>query len=457
MIELRGKYNTAKVYNDNIEEKAIGQIINFLNHIAFKNGNIAIMSDVHFGKGAVIGFTAPLSDYVIPNVIGVDLSCGVTTWLLGKRHELKLRFDELDRFIRNNIPSSCNVRANVHEKLDVLFKAIATREIDRFSKFEDAVKEICDRQNQNFNRVMNSIGSLGGGNHFLELGEDSKNNLWFTIHSGSRNFGLKIAEWHQNIAADSILGIDKAEFKSKSEEIKATKKGKGIDAAIKKLHKQLSKHGKITGLEYLEDKNAENYIVDTKIAHLYAKLSRRVMGYEVISSFYKLNFNEIKMIESTHNYIDTDDNIIRKGAIRAHKGEKVIISMSMQFGNVIATGIGNKDWNYSAAHGAGRKMSRQKAKADITLEKFQYDMKGIWSSCVSKATLDEAPRAYKNPEEIIEYMKETIDIDTIIKPLYNFKATEDKKPDWNKMKRNQGKGRGNEKVKKSKFLNSLLD
>ena len=427
MIELRGKYNTAKVYNDNVEEKAIGQIIGFLNHIAFKDGNIAVMPDVHYGKGAVIGFTAPRSDKVIPNVVGVDLSCGVITFLLGKRHELKLKFDELDEFIRNNIPSGRDVRPDVHNKLEKLFKAIATKEIDTYAKFEDGVKEICNRQNQNFDRVMKSIGSLGGGNHYIELGEDSENNLWFTIHSGSRNFGLKIAEWHQDVATNSILKIDEVEYKNKIEEIKATKKGKGIGVAINKLRKQLSKHGKITGLEYLEGGDAISYIADTKIAHLYAELSRRVMGYEVVKRFYKFDFDEVEIIESTHNYIDPDDNMIRKGAISAHEGERIIIPMSMQFGNVIATGKGNKDWNYSAPHGAGRKMSRRFAKDNLTLEKFQNDMKGIWSSCVSKLTLDEAPGAYKNPEEIIEYMKETVDVDTIIKPLYNFKAQEKKK------------------------------
>jgi len=423
MIELRGQYGRAKVFNDAIEETAVGQIIQLLSQPMAKDAHVRIMSDVHAGAGCVIGYTAKLTDKVVPNLIGVDIACGVTSWKLGKRHEFKLKFDELDKFIRNKIPAGKNVRTTTHSELKKLFDTIATNEIDTLSKFEDAVREICIRQNQNFDRVMRSIGSLGGGNHYLELGEDSDDNLWFTIHSGSRNFGLKIAKWHQNIASNSILGIDEVEYKNKIKEIKATKKGKEIEAAISKLHRHLSKHGKTTGLEYLENDDAENYIADTKIAHLYAKLSRRVMGYEVVSNFYKLNFNEVEVIESTHNYIDPDDNIIRKGAIRAHKGEKIIIPMSMQFGNVIATGKGNKDWNYSAAHGAGRKMSRRFAKDNITLEKFQNDMKGIWSSCVSKSTLDEAPGAYKNPEEIIKYMREAIDVITIIKPLYNFKAS----------------------------------
>ena len=371
MFELRGKFNTAKVYNDHVEESAIGQIIAFLNHEAFADGNIAIMPDVHFGKGAVIGFTAEVSDKVIPNVIGVDIGCGVTSYKLGPRNKVGADFQKLDDFIRSRIPSGMNVRDDIFD-------------LERFVKkdFIDDIIEVCASTDQDTNRVLRSIGSLGGGNHFIEVNIDKDDNLWLTLHSGSRNFGLKIAQFHQKVAVDKL--------------------------------------GKMGGLEYLEGDDAKAYLHDMKVAQEYASLSRKVMGWQICRKHYKVKDPEV--IESVHNYINFDDGIIRKGAISAHKDEVVIIPLNMRDGSIIAKGKGNIEWNNSAPHGAGRIMSRGDAKRSLSLDQFQKVMKGVWSSCIHKKTLDEAPMAYKKAEDIIGYLDPTVEILDIIKPVYNFKA-----------------------------------
>ena len=374
MIELQGKYNTAKVYNDHVEEQAIGQIISFLNHEAFKDGNIAIMPDVHFGKGAVIGFTAPTSGKVIPNVIGVDIGCGVTAFKLGPRNHVGEDFQKLDDYIRSHIPNGFNVHEDWRE-LTVF---------DRFvdDDFKKSILEVCASTSQDGNRVLNSLGTLGGGNHFIEVNKDKDDNLWLTIHSGSRNFGLQIAQFHQ---------------------------GKAIEAM-----------GKMGGLEYLEGDLADAYIHDMKVAQKYAEINRQMMGWLIYKKHYKVKDPQI--VSSVHNYINFEDNIVRKGAISAHEGERVIIPLNMRDGSILGTGKGNVDWNNSAPHGAGRLMSRGEAKRTISLEKFQHSMKGIWSSCVKKSTLDESPMAYKKAEDIIGYLDPTVTVDDIIKPVYNFKA-----------------------------------
>jgi len=373
MIELRGKYNSAKVYNDFVEETAVGQIINFLNHEAFQHGNIAIMPDVHAGAGAVIGFTAPLGNKVIPNVVGVDIGCGVCSWKLGQVDE---DFENLEKFIQRVVPSGFSVRT---EKIN--FKNPKFR-INK--SFLEQIKELCERTEQDHDRVLYSIGSLGGGNHFIEIGKDGNGECWLAIHSGSRNFGLKVATWHQK--------------------------------------KAIAKVGKMGGLAYLEDDAAGRYLEDMNLAQIYAHLNRKVMGYYIVEKYFNLNVDKLESIESVHNYISFGDKIIRKGAISAHKNERVIIPMHMAFGNVIGRGKGNDDWNQSAPHGAGRRMSRRKAKEELKLEDVKEQMKDVQTWSLSNATLDEAPDAYKDPNEIIEYLKETVEVEDIIKPVYNFKA-----------------------------------
>jgi RNA-splicing ligase RtcB len=424
MIELKGQYGKAKVFNDDVEQEAISQIIHFLNHEAFATDKIRIMPDVHSGAGAVIGFTAPLSNKIIPNVIGVDIGCGVTAWRIGKRSDVGEQFEKLDKFIRKNIPSGRDVREYIYYHIEAVYKMISKGEYETFA---NEIKLICKNQKQDHGRVMNSLGSLGGGNHFIEVDRDDNDFLWLVVHSGSRNFGLQIATHHQTLAEDLLCGLDHETFQSKIDEIKKTKKGKGIEVAIQELRKSICKK-KPNGLEFLEEKDAENYIHDMKIAQMFAQLNRHIIGHFILTGFYKIKHNlpDVEVVESIHNYINFNDNTIRKGAISAHKNERVIIPMNMADGSIIGIGKGNEDWNNSAPHGAGRKMSRTSAKAKIALEDFQEIMKnsGVWSSCISKNTLDESPQAYKKSKDIIKYLEPTVDIELQLTPIYNFKASE---------------------------------
>jgi len=433
MIELKGKYNTAKVFTDEIEESAVSQIIGFLNHIAFKSGNIAIMPDAHYGRGAVIGFTAPLSNKVIANVIGVDIACGVTAWKLGKRSTIGERFDRLDTFIKERIPSGKNVRKTVHPELHKIYNKMSQQ--IGYDPFMEVLQKACTKTGQDFARVLYSIGSLGGGNHFIEVDKDDNDDLWLIIHSGSRNFGLQIATWHQKRAIAILNEERKDAEKAKIEIIKNTVKAVEIEQKLEELQKSRVKVS--TELAYLSDGYAANYIDDMKIAQAYAALNRRTMGYEILTRFYNLDPFKIEVIASVHNYINFSDNIIRKGAISAHKDERVIIPLNMADGCIIGIGKGNAAWNYSAPHGAGRLMSRTAAKANISLEDFQRRMRdaGVWTSCVGKGTLDEAPQAYKKADHIIAYLKDTVDIVVHMKPIYNFKAQEGRRRDKKKRHR----------------------
>lgn len=423
MIELKGKHGSATVYTDDVEQKACSQIINLLNQPFSDGSNIRIMPDVHAGAGCVIGYTAKLTGKIVPNLIGVDIGCGVTAWKLGPLHKIGQKFDKLDKVVRKLIPSGKNVNEITNWALiEKLYKTLDPK--IHFNVFRGGIDRICKNMGQDRNRVWNSIGSLGGGNHFIEIDKDDNDELWLVIHSGSRNFGLKVALYHQGIAEDSILSMSKEEYAEKIDEIKRIKKGKGIEVAIKALRKSASKKGKATGLEFLEGDTAHDYYQDMEIAQTYAQLNRRVMGYLILNGMYKIDY--FTPVESVHNYINFEDNIVRKGAISAHEGEEVLIPLNMADGIIFGIGKGNADWNFSAPHGAGRKMSRSKAKVNIRLEDFQYKMKkaGVWSSCVGKNTLDEAPQAYKNADKIIELLADTVDIQVRMKPVYNFKATD---------------------------------
>ena len=424
MFEIKGQFNTAYIFCDEgIENEAYSQIQNFLNHEAFAQGRIAIMPDVHSGKGAVIGFTAALSDKIIPNVIGVDIGCGVVSWRLGKRSDIGEPYEKLDKFIRNNIPSGRDTRDSKSELLESLFRTTFSRY--DYPQFLAKIKEVAEHTHQNFDYVTHSLGTLGGGNHFIEIDRDEQDYLWLTIHSGSRNFGLKVAEFHQDVAERRVCGIDEDEFKRRVEEIRQTKKGKGIEVAIQKLRKDMTPK-KRTGLEYLAGDDANKYFDHMNIAQMFARLNRRVMGADIIKDLFKLDLKELEVVESVHNYINFEDKVIRKGAISAHAGEKVIIPLNMADGILLGTGLGNESWNNSAPHGAGRKMSRHQAKEHIRLEDFQHVMAAskVWSSCVSKHTLDESPQAYKQADKIIQNVVETITVVNHMRPTYNFKASE---------------------------------
>ena len=372
MLEYYGKYAGCKIFTDEVEETAISQVYNMLNSIVFDGCNIRIMPDIHAGAGTVIGFTSTITDKIIPNVIGVDIGCGVDAWKLANR---EIDFQMLDDFIRNNIPYGYNVHDTV---LD--FDAFLD---DEHKYFKDEVEIICASTKQKYHRVLKSLGSLGGGNHFIEIDKDQNGDYWLLIHSGSRNFGLQIATYYQKIAVANM--------------------------------------GKCNRLEYLEDNYAEEYLRDMKVAQFYADLNRKLMGHLILNDYLEMPTTEY--VSSVHNYISFDDHIIRKGAISAHKDEKVVIPWNMKDGAIIGTGLGNEDWNCSAPHGAGRTMSRSKAKKEIKLEDFEQCMSNVWSSCISSGTLDEAPQAYKSYKKIQDALSETVRIDYQLKPVYNFKAS----------------------------------
>ena len=369
MVELQGKFNTAKVFTDNAEPSAITQIEHLLNQEFITGSKIRIMPDTHAGAGCTIGTTMTIIDKVVPNLVGVDIGCGMETVLLkDKRMELA----QLDKAIHQHIPAGFNIRTTLH---------YLSGEIDltalRCAKHVDT------------NRAILSIGTLGGGNHFIELGKDDEGQLYLVIHSGSRNLGKQVCDYYQNAAADNL-----------------NRTGKGADRV----------------LAYLDGEFFKDYLHDMGVIQRYADLNRKAMVKELEK---KVKFKIVEQFTTIHNYIDLDLMILRKGAISAQKGERVLIPMNMRDGSLLCVGRGNEDWNYSAPHGAGRIMSRTAVKQSITLTQYEKAMKGIYSSTVNRSTLDEAPFAYKPMDEIIANIGETAEIVKIIKPLYNFKAADD--------------------------------
>lgn len=407
MLELKGKYNTAKVFTENIEINAKKQIIELCDQEFVKESKISIMPDTHAGAGCTIGTTMTIKDKIVPNLVGVDIGCGMLTIQLG---DIDIDFDKIDGYIRNNIPSGFNI--NLNPKTDYkeeIQKLLCFREIPKSSR--------------EFNRA---LGSLGGGNHFIELNIDSKGIKYLVIHSGSRNLGKQVATYYQKRAFDYHNGLNDDYEKEKTELIREYKKQgkrKEIQKAIKKLKKRYKKKcGIPKDLCYLEGKLMEDYLHDMNIVQKYANLNREVMAKRIVEEALGINYEALDRFQTIHNYIDINDNILRKGAISAKDGEKVLIPINMRDGSIIAMGKGNPDWNYSAPHGAGRLMSRSQAKKEFSLDEYKKSMEGVYTTSVGESTIDEAPMAYKPMEEILENIIDTVDILEIIKPLYNFKA-----------------------------------
>lgn len=391
MIEVRGQYTSAKIFTNYIEEEALKQIYNLMNHPISDGETIRIQADAHAGKGCVIGLCMTLNnDMICPNLIGVDISCSVLAINLGKINAI--HFDKLDKHIRKNIPLGPEVREKKHQDLEDAFKILFPKEkyLDFLEELEILQKKI-NKKNLTMNRVLCSIGSLGGGNHFISLDKDDDKNIWCQIHSGSRNLGLSTAEFHQKIAKDTCP-----------------------------IH--------VKGLEYLTGSKKEAYLKDVQLVSKYSMLSRFIMAIEVVD-FFKLDIKKLDRIESMHNFIDVKNKIMRKGATSAQKDERLIIPFNMLDGSIICKGLGNEDYLFSAPHGAGRKMSRAEAKEKIDLDHYRKTMKnsGIWTSSVSKDTLDEAPMAYKKPEDIINHIGNTVEIITKLKPIYFIKDGREEK------------------------------
>lgn len=391
-----------KIFTNNIEEKAVQQIDLLLDQEPFKKCKVRIMPDVHAGKGCVIGFTADLGDKVIPNIVGVDIGCGMLCVELGK---IDLDLEKLDKIINENIPAGRNIRKQKLTSFDKIKELYCLRELRDSNKFEKA------------------IGTLGGGNHFIEVDVDDDDNKYLVIHTGSRNMGKQVAEYYQNLAIELCSG--KEEMWKRKAEIIATYKEQGRRKEIQKALKKLEQEYKnITpdlpkDLCYLTGEYREDYLHDMEICQEYASLNRKNIALEILN---KYGIVAVSKFETIHNYICFDDNIVRKGAIRANKSERVIIPINMRDGSIIAVGKGNDDWNNSAPHGAGRIMSRIKAKETFQLDEFVKTMEGIYTTSVAEETIDEAPFVYKPMHEILDNIKDTVEIERIIKPIYNFKA-----------------------------------
>ena len=378
-----------KIFTENIEQEAIDQINTLLDQPAFADCKVRIMPDVHAGAGCVIGFTANLGDKVIPNIVGVDIGCGMLTVNLGK---IDIDYEKLDAAIRKYVPSG----RNVHEG-----------RIARFDKIQDMY---CYRNLKDTRRFERSIGTLGGGNHFIEIDEGSDGTKYLVIHTGSRNMGKQVADYYQNLAVDIMQGKDELYTKQGQliTEYKAQGRRSEIQAAIKELHKSFkAKQLDIPkDLCYLTGKYREEYLHDMRICQEFARKNRGSIALIIID---EMEWTDFTTFETIHNYID-DENMIRKGAISAKAGEKLLIPINMRDGCIVGIGKGNEDWNCSAPHGAGRIMSRAKAREVVSLDEFKDSMDGIYTTSVSVETVDEAPMVYKPMDEIIENIKDTVDI-----------------------------------------------
>lgn len=399
-IEIKGKVNTALCYAKVVEDEAIEQIRRMCDYDMTAGSKIRIMPDVHTGKGCTIGTTMTIVDKAVPNVVGVDIGCGMYTVCLGNQEINLEKFDEAAHFI----PSGRDIWDGRVERFDLTVLR-------------------CYRDLKQTKRLEKSLGTLGGGNHFIEIDVSQDGTKYLVIHSGSRNLGKQVAELYQQLACDLDKGI--GVYLEAREELIRTYKEQGrrseIQDALKELYKKryLSEPTMPADLCYLSGKYLDDYLHDVEICQEFARRSREKMA-EILLERTGLTSGEA--FHTIHNYIDTDEMILRKGAIAAHKGEKVLIPINMRDGSVLAVGKGNPEWNYSAPHGAGRLMSRTSARNTLSMEEYVKSMEGIYTTSVNEFTLDEAPMAYKSLEDIIDVIAESVDIIDIMKPIYNFKA-----------------------------------
>ena len=400
MEEIRGKYNTAISFAKIIEDSAREQIRRMCNYEFTKDSKIRIMPDVHAGKGCTIGTTMTVTDKAVPGIVGFDIGCGMYTVKLADKSIDFAQVDEAAHYI----PSRRNVWNNRQEKFDL-------------------TELLCYKVLTDVRRIENSLGTLGGGNHFIEIDRSSDGTFYLVIHTGSRNLGGQVAEIYQQLAIDLAKGKDKM-FQER-EEIIATYKSRSLKKKINSTIKKLEEEYRGRPLSMPKDlcfvygKYFEQYLHDMEICQNFARLNREIIAKVLIE---KAGLTAIDAFHTTHNYIDTNELIIRKGAIAAHKDEKVLIPINMRDGSVLAVGKGNADWNYSAPHGAGRILSRSEAKEQLSMDEYKESMAGIYTTSISSGTLDESPQAYKSLDDIIDVIGDTVDIIEVMKPVYNFKA-----------------------------------
>lgn len=398
MLEVQGKYNQAKIFTDVVDQASIAQVIELCNQEFTTGSRIRLMPDIHAGAGCTIGTTMTITGKVVPNLVGVDIGCGMETIRVRETH---VELQKLDKLIYEKIPSGFDIRTKAHRYLD---------QID--------LEELCCARHVDLLRAEKSIGTLGGGNHFIEVDRDDEGQIYVVVHSGSRNLGKQVAEFYQREGYKALNRTDDGSLQQLVAELKAAGRQKEIQKELKRL-KNLKRTAIPRDLAYVEGPLFDQYIHDMKIVQRFAELNRQAMMDEIVKGM-KLHVEE--QFTTIHNYIDTDAMILRKGAVSAKAGERLLIPINMRDGSLLCVGKGNEDWNCSAPHGAGRLMSRAEAKQSFTVSQFKKEMAEVYTTSVSKATLDECPMAYKGMGDILDNIGPTAGVEKIIKPIYNFKA-----------------------------------
>ncbi len=399
MIKITGSKTEAIIYTDVVDEGAIKQIKAMTDNVVYEGQKIRVMPDVHAGNAATVGTTVTINGKAIPNAVGVDIGCGMETV---KLLEKEIDFEKLDKLIYDKIPSGRNFRAEPHK---------LSSEID-LSKLK-CYREIKSEQ------AYKSIGTLGGGNHFIEVDKDENGSLYLVVHSGSRHLGVEVASYYQSEAFRHLCGCSKIQLKKLIDDLRAEGRFDEIQTAINQAKKNNVDINPADA--YLEGELFEDYIHDMKLVQQFATLNRKAMIDEIVSG---MDFHITEQFTTVHNYIDTDSIILRKGAVSAKYDEILLIPINMRDGSLICKGKGNADWNFSAPHGAGRLISRGKARATLDMDEYQKQMQGIYTTSVNTNTLDEAPMAYKSMQDIVDNIEPTVEILKRIVPVYNFKASE---------------------------------
>lgn len=399
MLELQGKFAKAKVFTDIVDSDSISQVISLLNQPYAEGSRIRMMPDIHAGAGCTIGTTMTIQDKICPNLVGVDIGCGMETVRI---REKRMEPQKLDVVIREGIPSGFAIRDKAH----------------RYASKIDLCELYCAKH-VDLQRAERSIGTLGGGNHFIEADRDDDGNIYIVIHSGSRHLGLQVANYYQAEAYKALTTYSQEEIEAVIGRLKAEGRQKEIQKALKQFKTKPSPVPK--PLAYVEGELFDRYLHDMKIAQQFAELNRQAMMDVIIKG---MKFHVEEQFTTIHNYIDVQNMVLRKGAVSAQAGERLLIPINMRDGSLLCTGKGNEDWNCSAPHGAGRLMSRSAAKETFTVSEFKKQMEGIYTTSVGRGTLDECPMAYKDIKDIVGNIDPTVEINAVIKPVYNFKAGE---------------------------------
>ncbi len=398
MIEIKGKYSEAKIFTDIVDSASVAQVQELCNQEFAAGSRIRLMPDIHAGKGCTIGTTMTITDKVAPNLVGVDIGCGMETIRV---RESRIELQKLDKLIYEKIPSGFSIREKAHRYLS---------QID--------LSQLCCARHVDLIRAEKSIGTLGGGNHFIEADRDDEGNLYIVVHSGSRHLGVEVAGYYQEAGYKVLNRTDDASVEALIAQLKAEGREREIQKELKKL-KNIKQTSIPRELAYVSGELFEQYLHDMKIVQQFAALNRQAMMDEIVKGM-KLHVEE--QFTTIHNYIDTEQMILRKGAVSARAGEQLLIPINMRDGSLICVGKGSEDWNYSAPHGAGRLMSRAEAKQSFTVSEFKKQMANVYTTSVNRSTLDECPMAYKGMQDILDNIGPTAEVVKIIRPIYNFKA-----------------------------------